>query len=100
MLGVGIGFITNVFSSFSLDFFLPAGFFFGVFLNDDLKLPFRGSLTIHDGGTIIREWTPVGHIHDAPEGKREKVQLRSSLWLSGYIDVTARCLRAAFIVVA
>jgi hypothetical protein len=54
-LGVGIGFITNVFSSFSLDFFLPAGFFLGVFLNDDLKLPFRGSLTIHDGGTIIRE---------------------------------------------
>lgn len=60
-LGVGIGFITNVFSSFSLDFFLPVGFFFGVFLSDDLKLPLRGSLTIHDGGTIIREWTPVGY---------------------------------------
>lgn len=59
-LGDGIGFITNVFSSFSFDFFFPAGFFFGVFLNDDLKLPLRGSLTIHDGGTIMREWTPVG----------------------------------------
>lgn len=69
--GVGIGFITKVLSSFSFDFFLPAGFFLGVFLNDDLKLPFRGSLTIHDGGTIIREWTPVGY-----------AQLRSSLRLS------------------
>jgi len=52
--GVGIGLITNVFSSFSFDFFLLDGFFFGVFLRDDLKLPFP-SLTIHDGGTIIRE---------------------------------------------
>lgn len=59
MLGVGIGFITKVLSSFSFDFFFPDGFFFGVFLNDDLKLPFRGSLTIHDGGTIIREWVPL-----------------------------------------
>lgn len=73
-LGVGIGFITNVFSSFSLDFFLPAGFFFGVFLNEDLKLPFRGSLTIHDGGTIIREWTPVGarFIERAGGGRRRR----------------------------
>lgn len=58
-LGVGIGLITKVFSSFSLDFFFPAGFFFGVFLSDDLKLPRRGNFTIHDGGTIIREWRPV-----------------------------------------
>jgi hypothetical protein len=53
--GVGMGLITNALFSFSLDFFLPAVFFFGGFLNDDLKLPFFGNLTIHDGGTIIRE---------------------------------------------
>lgn len=50
---VGIGLITNVLVSRSFDFFLLAGFFFGVFRSDDLKLPFRGSFTIHDGGTII-----------------------------------------------
>lgn len=65
MFGVGIGFITNVRNSFSLDFFLPAGFFFGVFRSDDLKLPRRGSFTIHEGGTIIREWTPVKSEHDS-----------------------------------
>lgn len=52
---VGIGFITNVFDSFSFDFFLLAGFLRGAFRNDDLKLPFRGNFTIHDGGTIIFE---------------------------------------------
>lgn len=53
-----MGFITNVFCSFSLLFFLLAVFFFGVLRNDDLKLPLRGNLTIHDGGTMICEWTP------------------------------------------
>jgi hypothetical protein len=55
VLGFGMGFITKVRFSLSFDFFLPADFFFGGFLNDDLKLPFFGNLTIHDGGTIIRE---------------------------------------------
>lgn len=54
-LAVGIGLMTNVFVSFSLDFFLPAGFFFGDFRRDDLKFPLRGNLTIHDGGTMILE---------------------------------------------
>lgn len=57
-LAVGIGLRTNVRGSLSLDFFLLAGFFFGVFLKDDLKLPFRGSLTIHDGGTMMFECVP------------------------------------------
>lgn len=57
---VGIGLMTNVLASFSFDFFLPAGFFFGDFRSDDLKLPLRGSFTIHDGGTIILEWGPAG----------------------------------------
>lgn len=54
-LAVGIGFITNVFCSLfeSFPFFLDALFFFGDFLNDDLKLPLLGSLTIHDGGTMM-----------------------------------------------
>lgn len=65
-LGVGIGLITKVLSSFSFDFFFPAGFFFGVFLSDDLKLPRRGNLTIHEGGTIIREWRP--RMSDEKEG--------------------------------
>lgn len=58
---VGIGFITNVFSSFfeSFPFFLEEFFFFGDFLSDDLKLPRLGSFTIHDGGTIILHWEPV-----------------------------------------
>lgn len=55
---VGIGLMTKVFGSLSLDFFLPAGFFFGVLRNDDLKLPFRGNFTIHDGGTMIDECVP------------------------------------------
>lgn len=47
--------MTNVFDSFSFDFRLPAAFFFGDFRSEDLKLPLRGSLTIHDGGTIMFE---------------------------------------------
>jgi hypothetical protein len=43
---------------------LPAGFFFGVFLNEDLKLPLRGNFTIHDGGTMMREWMPVAREGD------------------------------------
>jgi hypothetical protein len=39
--------------AFSLLFFLLAVFFFGDFLKLDLKLPLRGSFTIHDGGTMI-----------------------------------------------
>lgn len=45
--------MTKALCSFSFDFFLPATFLRGDFLNDDLKLPLRGNLTIHDGGTII-----------------------------------------------
>lgn len=52
---VGIGLITNVFDSFSLDFRFPAAFFLGDFRKDDLKLPLRGSLTIHDGGIMMFE---------------------------------------------
>lgn len=33
-------------------------FFFGTFLRLDLKLPFLGSLTIQEGGTIILLCTP------------------------------------------
>lgn len=58
---VGIGLMTNVFDSFSFDFRLPAAFFLGDFRNDDLKFPLRGSFTIHDGGTIMFEWDPVGN---------------------------------------
>lgn len=57
-LAVGMGLMTNVRGSLDCDFFLPVGFFFGVLRRDDLKLPFRGNLTIHEGGTIIREWVP------------------------------------------
>lgn len=64
VLGFGMGLITKVLFSFSLDFFLPADFFLGGFLNDDLKLPFLGNLTIHDGGTIIREWIPINDYGD------------------------------------
>jgi hypothetical protein len=39
--------------AFSLLFFLLDVFFFGDFRKLDLKLPLRGSFTIHDGGTII-----------------------------------------------
>jgi hypothetical protein len=59
IVDVGIGFITNVRGSFSLvDLRLLPDFFFGVFRNDDLKLPLRGSFTIHDGGTTIFECSP------------------------------------------
>lgn len=54
----GIGLIINVFDSFSFDFFLVAAFLCGVFRSDDLKLPFRGSLIIHDGGTMMFAWAP------------------------------------------
>ena len=57
----GIGFITNVrhsFSIFSFDLFFIVCFFLGDFLRLDLKLPLRGNLTIHDGGTIICWWLP------------------------------------------
>lgn len=58
---VGIGFITNVLSSFleSFPFFLEEIFFLGDFLSDDLKLPLLGSFTIQDGGTMILHWEPV-----------------------------------------
>jgi hypothetical protein len=39
--------------AFSLLFFLLDVFFFGDFRKLDLKLPLRGSFTIHDGGTMI-----------------------------------------------
>lgn len=55
ILGVGIALMINAFDSFSFDFFLLTSFLRGVFRNDDLKLPFLGSFTIHDGGTIIFE---------------------------------------------
>lgn len=55
---VGIGFITNARGSFSFDFFLLAAFFRGVLRSDDLKLPFLGSFTIHDGGTIMLPCVP------------------------------------------
>lgn len=63
-LAVGMGLITNVLDSFSFDFFLLVDFFFGVLRNDDLKLPLRGNLTIHDGGTIILECVPATLIND------------------------------------
>lgn len=37
----------------SLDFFFVEVLFLGDFRKLDLKLPFLGNLTIHDGGTII-----------------------------------------------
>lgn len=53
---VGTAFIINAFDSFSLvRCLIRTSFLRGVFLSDDLKLPFRGSLTIHDGGTTIFE---------------------------------------------
>ncbi len=69
MLGLGIGFrqkgfslstigitspsVTSPSSIFSTGFDKPFFFFlFGDVLRLDLKLPFRGTLTIHDGGTI------------------------------------------------
>lgn len=57
---VGIGLMTNGLCSFfeSFVFFFEAFFFFGDFLSDDLKLPFRGSFTIHDGGTMMFDWDP------------------------------------------
>lgn len=42
----------------SLFFFFDDALFLGVFLRLDLKLPFLGNLTIHDGGTIILLCTP------------------------------------------
>lgn len=61
MFAVGIGLMTNVRGSFGTDGFLPAFFFFWVdFRSDDLKLPLRGSLTIHDGGTTMLRCVPEG----------------------------------------
>lgn len=56
---VGTDLITNALDSFSLDFFFDTSFLRGVFRNDDLKLPLRGNLIIHDGGTIIFECSPL-----------------------------------------
>lgn len=78
MLGFGMGFITKVLFSLSFDFFLPADFFFGGFLNDDLKLPFRGNLTIHDGGTIIREWIPKFFVGEGG-GTRKKSEINEGV---------------------
>lgn len=60
-LAVGIGLITKVFCSplESFPFFFAVFFFLGDFLNEDLKLPLLGNLTIHDGGTIMFDWMPV-----------------------------------------
>lgn len=58
-LVVGIGLIINVFDSFSFDFFFVATFFRGVLRSDDLKLPFRGNLIIHDGGTMMFACMPA-----------------------------------------
>lgn len=44
--------------TFSLVFRLLEARFFGDFRKLDLKLPLRGSFTIHDGGTIILLCTP------------------------------------------
>lgn len=53
---VGTAFMMNAFDSFSLvRCLMRTSFLRGVFLSDDLKLPLRGSLTIHDGGTIMLE---------------------------------------------
>lgn len=76
---VGIGFITKLRISFSglsvlsLDRFLLTCFFFGDFLRLDLKLPLRGSLTIHDGGTTISWW--------CPENNEQKISLRAERWM-------------------
>lgn len=59
ILVVGMDLITNAFDSFSFVFFFETSFFRGVFRNDDLKLPLRGSLSIHDGGTMMFECSPV-----------------------------------------
>lgn len=61
---VGIGLMTKVFWSFSLFWFLRLleARFFGDLRRLDLKLPLRGSFTIHDGGTIILLCTPVAKI--------------------------------------
>lgn len=53
----GIGLMLNAFVP--LDFFLLTDFFCGVFRNDDLKLPWRGNLIIHVGGTIIFACSPA-----------------------------------------
>lgn len=45
----------------SFVFFLDDRFFGDLML--DLKLPFRGNLTIHDGGTIILLCLPKTNIH-------------------------------------
>lgn len=57
-LVVGTDLITNAFDSFSFDFFFEISFLRDVLRNDDLKLPLRGNLIIHDGGTIIFECSP------------------------------------------
>ena len=63
---VGIGLMTNVRCSFSFDFFdLPGCFFLGDFRREDLKLPLRGNLTIHDGGTIMLECVPENRTPDS-----------------------------------
>jgi len=49
--------------TFSLLFFLLDDFFFGDFLKLDLKLPLRGSFTIHEGGTMIPLCVPAMAIH-------------------------------------
>jgi hypothetical protein len=97
-LTVGIGLITKVrwsgckfyrfrewsaslkesFLTFSLLFFLLFVFFLGDLRRLDLKLPLRGSFTIHDGGTMMLEWTPKQQIH------------------SRYFKHSANCIRELF----
>lgn len=59
ILVVGTDLITNALDSFSFVFLLEISFLRDVFRNDDLKLPLRGSLIIHDGGTMMFECSPV-----------------------------------------
>lgn len=60
---VGTAFMMNAFDSFSLvRCLMRTSFLRGVFRSDDLKLPLRGSLTIHDGGTIMFECAPEDSI--------------------------------------
>lgn len=76
---VGIGFITKVFCSpfGSFGFFFEPDFFLGDFLSEDLKLPRLGSLTIHDGGTMILDWVPVETMRDI---KTELHYVLNAIW--------------------
>lgn len=57
----------SVVRTLSFVFFLDDRFFGDLML--DLKLPFRGNLTIHDGGTIILLCLPETHGHKTVDKK-------------------------------